>query len=78
MSNPYSREAMLARFEELGGQIAQIEETSPRKERDEKFAGLTVNELEAYKPLIREHEKGLFDLKQEHASLARALGARRG
>lgn len=78
MSNPYSREAMLARFEELGRQIAQIEETSPRKERDENFENLTTAELAAYKVSIRSHEEGLYDLKQEYASLALALGARRG
>lgn len=78
MNNPYSREVMAARFAELGEQIKQIEETSPRKERDEKFETLTVEQLANYKVSIRQHEEGLYDLKQEYASLARALGARRG
>jgi len=78
MTNPYTKEAMTARFEELRGQIEQIESTSPRLERDANFEQLNKIQLDDYSARIREHEEGLFDLKQEYASLARALGARRG
>lgn len=71
--DPYSRAVMQARFTELGEAIARIENSSPRLERDALYETLTPGQLTDYRKRILKHEEGLFDLKQQYASLARAL-----
>jgi hypothetical protein len=73
MENPYLPENMQKEFLRLREEIEQIEATSPRKERDERFASLPPSELERYKNDILLHEGGLFDKRQTLASLARAI-----
>lgn len=76
MTSPYTPEKMQERFEELKAKIEKIESTSPRIERDEKIANLTDNQKKDFKRRIKQHEEGLFELKQEYALLARTLGAK--
>ena len=75
-TTPYSREAMSKRFADLGKQIAKIESTSPRIERDAKNAMLNDGQKKGFKALIKRHEGGLAELKTEYAFLAKSLGGK--
>ena len=72
----YTIAAMQARFETLRAQIAKIEATSPRIERDRIYATLIDEEKKRWKAAIKIHEDGLFEMKQELSLLARALGGK--
>ncbi len=72
----FTKEAMQARMAALNEIIAGIEASSPRLERDANYTSLTVSEQADYDARIKAHEVDLFDLKQELAFLARALGGR--
>jgi hypothetical protein len=74
----YSREAMELAFKQLREEIEKIETNSPRLERDRLYEDLKPSELRRYDQLIKEHERGLFDKKQELGNLARALKTIKG
>lgn len=73
VENPYSREVMEQRFQDLKEKIDKIEAESPRHERDRLYETLNPVQLAEFRKRILAHEEGLFDLKQQYASLARAL-----
>lgn len=72
----FTEEALRARFDFLTSHIKNIEDGSPRLERDANYGDLSPIELAAFDKKILEHEEGLFELKQEYARLAKLLGGR--
>lgn len=73
MADPYSKAEMQKAFDALKVEIDTIESSSPRLERDEKYAILTEAEKKDFQARINAHEVGLFDLKVRYANLARAI-----
>lgn len=73
----FSKEAHVKRREDVEAKIAKIREKSgPLRAARDKHVQAAAKKEAQMNAEIAKVEKGLFDLEQERAFLARALGAR--
>ena len=77
MSAKFTKENLIARRDELAAEIKAIEEISgPKREARDKLVRESDEAIKALNDEIRKIEVGLFDLKNEAGTIARALGGR--
>jgi hypothetical protein len=75
----YNPEKMRARFHDLTAKDAKIRaKADPLREARDKVAARHAKEIAVHNKKVRAAEEGLFDIEQERAMLARALGGRVG
>jgi uncharacterized protein (DUF3084 family) len=75
----YNPEKMRARFHDLTAKAAKIRaKADPLREARDEVAARHAKEIAAHNKKVRAAEDGLFDIEQERAMLARALGGRVG
>lgn len=73
----FSKEAHIKRRDEIEAKVAKIRDKSgPLRLKRDKHVQAAAKREDEMNAEIAKAEKGLFDLEQERAFLARALGAR--
>jgi hypothetical protein len=75
----YDPETMRARFHDLTAQAVKIRaRADPLRDARDTLIKRHANEIDSHNKKVRAAEKGLFEIEQERAMLARALGGRVG
>ena len=72
--NPYTKEAMRARFQELDTQVDAIKSVAgPLREERDRIVQEQDRRAAELNAEIKASEEGLYDLEMERAALARAV-----
>lgn len=75
----FTPEKMRKRFHELTAKSAAIRaKADPLREARDKVAARHAREIAGHNAKVQAAEKGLFEIEQERAMLAKALGGRMG
>ncbi len=79
MPSMFDKDSMIKRFHELGAKREAIKAASnPLRAKRDAYAAESDATLRAMDDQIREAERGLFEIEQERAIIARALGGKTG